>query len=168
MSADTIKSTGLIPVLRKEEKMMEAVNFGVPGKVITFYVGGILCGIDILAIQEVNRITDVSPVPLGPDHVRGIINLRGRIVTVIDLAHRLGFSSFDQECRRGERNIIVHTQGELVGLVVEQVGEAVAVNWREMVPPPGNIKGEDGDFYKGVFRRETGLIAVLDVAAVLA
>ena len=139
------------------------------GKVVTFYINGALCGIDILTVQEVNRITDITQVPMAPDHVRGIVNLRGRIVTVIDLGTCLSSTPSEQDILGGEsRNIIVHSQGELVGLLVERVGEAIEVDWNEMMPPPGNLHGVRQGYFRGVFRRENTLIGVLDVEAVLA
>ncbi len=137
------------------------------GKVTTFYVNGALCGIEILTIQEVNKVTDITPVPLAPDHVKGIINLRGKIVTLIDLGSRLGLSSNDADLLVGGRNIIVHSQGELIGLLVDRVGEALEVDWADMVPPPSNIQGVQGRYFKGVIKRDEGLIGVLDVEEVL-
>ncbi len=138
------------------------------GTVTTFYVGNALCGIDILTIQEVNKLMDITPVPLAPDHVSGIINLRGKIVTVIDLGRRLGLLSGDDTvgCFSG-RHIIVHSQGELIGFMVTRIGEAIAVDWNHMDPPPGNLRGINGNFFKGVLKQAHSLIGVLDVEAVL-
>ena len=140
------------------------------GAVTTFYVGNALCGIDILAIQEVNKLMDITPVPLSPDYVSGIINLRGRIVTVIDLGRRLGLLCDDGNTTCGcfsGRHIIVHFQGELIGFMVTRIGEAIAVDWNQMDPPPGNLRGVSGNFFKGVLKQGHGLIGVLDVEAVL-
>lgn len=138
------------------------------GTVTTFYVGKTLFGIDILTVQEVNKLKEITPVPLAPDYVAGIINLRGKIVTVIDLGKRLGlFSGFADDRVIPGRNIIVHYGGELIGLMVSGIGEAVAVDWNLMDPPPGNLRTIQGNFFKGVIKQAGHLIGVLDVEAVL-
>ncbi|WP_459915595.1 chemotaxis protein CheW [Desulfocicer niacini] len=138
------------------------------GTVTTFYVGTALCGIDILTIQEVNKLMDITPVPLAQDYVAGIINLRGKIVTVIDLGKRLGlFSGAGNVPVVPGRNVIVHYRDELIGLMVTAIGEAIAVDWNLMDAPPGNLRGVQGNFFKGVIKQAGHLIGVLDLEAVL-
>ncbi len=132
----------------------------------TFYLGESLFGMDILHIQEINKIVDITAVPKAPDYVMGIINLRGRIVTVIDLGRKLGLSPTVMS--EGSRNIIIDSKDEFVGLLVDRIADVASVEEEKLLPAPANVKGAQGKFFTGVYRAEHDLIAVLDVEAVLA
>lgn len=131
----------------------------------TFYVGKALCGMDILNVQEINKLMDMTTVPQAPNYVMGILNLRGQIVTVIDLGKKLklGQTELDQT----SRNIIVNAKGEYIGLMVSRIGDVVEAEWDKVEPPPANIGGLQGKYFKGVFKTKDRLIGVLDVEKVL-
>ena len=131
----------------------------------TFYMGAALCSIDILKIQEINKLLDWTPVPQAEKYVRGILNLRGQIVTIIDLGCKLGLPPM--AVTNKTRNIVVNSSGEQVGLLVERLGDVVQVNPNEVERPPANIGALQGSFFNGVFKTENHLIGVLDVEAVL-
>ena len=132
----------------------------------TFYAGEALCGMDILKIQEINKLLDMTPVPQAPDYVRGIQNLRGQIVTVIDLCKKLGLP--EVEVNRDEsRNIIVNSENEYVGLLVERISDVVRADRDEIQPPPANIGGIQGKYFEGVYKTDTNLIGVLNAEEVL-
>jgi purine-binding chemotaxis protein CheW len=132
----------------------------------TFYIGEALCGMDILKIQEINRLMDMTHVPQAPGYVMGILNLRGEIVTIIDLGKKLGLEAL--EFGESARNIIVNAENEHVGLMVTSIGDVVEADWQKVEPPPANIGGVQGVFFKGVFKMQDGLIGILDVDRVLA
>jgi len=131
----------------------------------TFYVSDALCGMDILNVQEINKLMQLTKVPQSPDYVKGILNLRGQIVTIIDLGKKLGLSSIDQNIEN--RNIVVNSKGEYIGLLVDRISDVVKAKWGEIEPPPANIGGVQGKFFRGVFKTENSLIGVLDVETVL-
>jgi purine-binding chemotaxis protein CheW len=131
----------------------------------TFYVGEALCGMDILKIQEINKLMEMTTVPQAPDHVMGILNLRGQIVTIIDLGKRLGLSSTSVD--DFSRNIIVNSRNEHVGLLVSKIGDVVLADWDKVESPPANIGGIQSIFFKGVFKTENHLIGILDSEKVL-
>lgn len=131
----------------------------------TFYVGGALCGMDILNVQEINKLMDMTKVPQAPKYVTGILNLRGQIVTVIDLGKKLGLKSTDFS--DSTRNIIVNSENEYIGLLVSQISDVVTANWDKVEEPPANIGGVQGVFFKGVFKTQDRLIGILDVNKVL-
>jgi len=131
----------------------------------TFYVRDSVYGIDLLKIQEINKLLVLTPVPGAPPYVRGVLNLRGRIVTVIDLGYKLGLP--ETRVNRKGRNIIVHSEGEHIGLLVEQIGEVVRVNIEEIEAPPANMNGIPGDFFHGVIKTDDLLIGILDIENVL-
>lgn len=131
----------------------------------TFYVGEALCGMDILNVQEINKLMDMTNVPQAPDYVTGILNLRGQIVTVIDLGKKLGLSS--TELTDATRNIIVNAGNEHVGLLVSSISDVVEAQWEKVEKPPANLGGLQGNFFKGVFKTQDRLIGILDVNHVL-
>ncbi len=131
----------------------------------TFYVGESLCGINILNIQEINKNVDITPVPQAPEYVVGVLNLRGRIVTVIDLGEKLELSPINTN--KENRNIIVDSQEEQIGLLVDSISDVLLARTDKIEPAPANIGGVKGKFFKGVFKTEDKLIGVLDIEEVL-
>ena len=132
----------------------------------TFYVGSALCGMDILNVQEINKLMEMTKVPQAPEYVTGILNLRGQIVTVVDLGKKLGLTSTDFSDTT--RNIIVNSDNEYVGLLVSSISDVVEAKWEKVEEPPANIGGVQGAFFKGVFKTKDRLIGILDVHKVLA
>lgn len=138
------------------------------GKILelcTFFTGKAQFGLDILKVQEINKLMEMTKVPQAPSYVLGVLNLRGRIVTVIDLGKKLGLSptSLSNE----SRNIIVDSQDEYIGLLVDQIGDVVLADWNEVEPPPANIGAIQGRFFEGVFKAKNNLIGIMDVEEVL-
>lgn len=131
----------------------------------TFYVGDALCGLDILNIQEINKHMEVTRVPQAHECVRGILNLRGQIVTIIHLGQRLGLAS--NGLNEESRNIIVNSRGEYIGLTVDRLSDVVQAEWETVEPPPANIGGVHGKFFRGVQKTEKELIGILDIEEVL-
>lgn len=136
-----------------------------PVQISCFYVGSALCGIDINVIQEMNKQMTMTKVPQSPAHVLGIMNLRGRIVTIIDLGLKLGLSP--SKTTDNSRIIIVNSRDENIGLLVDKITDVVNAKWEEMEPTPSNIKGLKGKYFQGVLKASKELIAVLDVEEVL-
>jgi len=131
----------------------------------SFYVGEALCGMDILKVQEINKLIEMTRVPQAPEYVLGILNLRGEIVTIIDLGKKLGLKS--TELNHKTRNIIVNSNGEHIGLMVEQISDVIQVEWEKVEPPPANISDVQGKYFTGVFKTADRLIGILDVEKVL-
>lgn len=131
----------------------------------TFYVGNALCGMDILKVQEINKIMQMTKVPQSPEYVIGILNLRGQIVTIIDLGLKLGLGETD--LTQDPRNIIVNSEGGHVGLLVRKISDVVAADMEKKERPPANMNGIQGEFFTGVYKTETELIGILDVDKVL-
>jgi purine-binding chemotaxis protein CheW len=131
----------------------------------SFYVGEALCGMDILKVQEINKLIEMTRVPQAPEYVLGILNLRGEIVTIIDLGKKLGLKS--TEVNHKTRNIIVNSNGEHIGLMVEQISDVIQAEWEKVEPPPANIGDVQGKYFTGVFKTADRLIGILDVEKVL-
>jgi purine-binding chemotaxis protein CheW len=131
----------------------------------TFYLGNALFGINILEIQEINKHFEMTRVPDAPDELKGILNLRGRIVTVFDLAKKLGINSVSED--KNNRNIIVDSNGEHIGLLVDSMGDVVIAKNEELEPAPANIGGVQGKCFQGVIKTDDHLIGILDIDEVL-
>ncbi len=129
--------------------------------VVTFYVGPLLLGLPIAQVREINRQLDFTPVPHAPRMVRGVVNLRGEVVTVLDLHHVLGFSA--GEVTPQTRNLIVFYRGEPVGLLVDQVADILEVDPQEVGPPPANVRGAEGRFCRGVVPLEHDILVLLEL-----
>lgn len=149
----------------------------------TFRLGDRLFGLDIMMIREINRILDITPVPHARDHIRGLINLRGQIVTIQDLGHRLGLPRL--AIGEESHNIILKTNAELtaarqagsgktfttsndlVGFLVDAIGDVVEAEDASIEPPSANVSEAEGRFLSGVIQTEAGLLVLLDVHEVL-
>ncbi len=131
----------------------------------TFYVGDALCGMDILKVQEINKIMQMTIVPQAPDYVLGILNLRGQIVTIIDLGKKLGLGETDLS--PDSRNIIVNSSGGYLGLLVKKISDVVEANMEKREPAPANMGGIQGEYFNGVYKTEKELIGILNVDKVL-
>ena len=131
----------------------------------TFLVGDALCGMDILTIQEINKLIDMTAVPQAPSYVLGILNLRGQIITSIDLGKKLGLGETDMT--QDPRNIIVNSKGEHIGLMVRRISDVVQADKDKFEPSPSNMGGIQGEFFTGVYKTENKLIGILDVDKVL-
>jgi purine-binding chemotaxis protein CheW len=131
----------------------------------TFYIGDALCGMDILKIQEINKLMEMTKVPQAPDYMIGILNLRGQIVTIIDLGQKLGLGT--AEISNESRNIIVNAPGENVGLLVSRISDVIMADPDKIEPAPANMTGIQGGFFIGVYKTENKLIGILDVKEVL-
>lgn len=131
----------------------------------TFYVGTILLGVDIRQMEEINRNLDLTSVPQAARCVRGVVNLRGEVVTVVDLRTILGMEP--AEITAGNRNVVVRSRGEQVGLLIDRVADVVRIKAAEIEAPPANVNGVEGRFFTGVCKLEKELLVILDVDAAL-
>jgi purine-binding chemotaxis protein CheW len=131
----------------------------------TFYVGHMLLGVDIRVVQEINRQSEITQVPHAPAYVRGVINLRGDVATVVDLRTILGLPT--SEASRQSRNLIVHHQGEAIGLLVDRISDILTIREDEISPPPTNVDGVDGRLMSGVCALDSEIVVLLDIDQVL-
>ena len=118
-------------------------------EIIIFTVGDLLCGLDIAHAQEINRNLSITPVPQSSDYVRGVLNLRGQVITVIDLRVKLELEPV--EITPDMRIIVVRKGADGVGLLVDGVDDIVPVREEELTPPPANIGGVRGEFFDAVY-----------------
>lgn len=131
--------------------------------IATFYIGDEFCGIDALKVQEILRYHEATPVPLSSDDIKGLINLRGRILTVIDTRYKLGVnkSLWNSE----PMSLVVFTDEDPVSLLVDKIGDIIEIEKRLFEPPPKTFRGFDARFISGVFKLEGKLLMMLNAEA---
>ena len=133
-------------------------------ELVTFYLSGAQYGIDILKVQEINKLQAWTPVPHSEEFVLGILSLRGRIVTIIDLAKKLGLDK--TRVSRDSRIVIAKLEEQCVGFLVDAIGNVTTVDWDHVCQPPANVNGVGSHFLEGVLKTEQDLIALLNTEEV--
>lgn len=128
----------------------------------TFYLDRYYFGIDVLKVQEVIRSQPVTRVPLAPRVVRGLINLRGQIVTAIDLRRRLELP--ERPATRTPVNVVVHTDDGPVSLLVDEIGDVLSVPEASVEPPPETLRGIARELIRGAHPLPDRLLLLLDLS----
>lgn len=132
---------------------------------VTARAGGQLFGLPIAHVHDVFKPLRATRVPLAPNQVSGILNLRGRIVTLVDLRGRLGLPARDGTAPT--MALGVEVQGEFWGLLVDSVGEVMKLARRDLQPNPANLDQRLAQVAAGLFQLDRELLVVLDVERVL-
>ncbi|NPA25946.1 MAG: purine-binding chemotaxis protein CheW [Deltaproteobacteria bacterium] len=127
----------------------------------TFQLANALFGLDTMLVQEIIKVPDITKVYQAPAEILGIINLRGKIVTIIDLAIKLDLETEMETENR--RIIIVESHNEPFGLMVDQINDVIHINQDEIDTAPANVNIAQGRYITGVFRDEERLIAILNL-----
>lgn len=127
----------------------------------TFLLGGLYLGVEVLKVQELIRHQEMTRVPLAPSVVRGLINLRGQIVTAVDVRRRLGMP--DLESDTPPMNVVVLTSDGAASLLVDEICDVVEVHEDQFEPPPDTLREGVADFVTGVYKLPDRLLLVLDV-----
>jgi purine-binding chemotaxis protein CheW len=126
----------------------------------TFYADGLYFGIDVREVQEVLQYQEMVRVPLAADVVQGLINLRGQIVTAVDLRRRLDLPQ--REDAVDPMNVVVRSDDGAVSLLVDEIGDVVEVQEASFEPAPENLSGRARELIEGVFKLDGQLLLVLD------
>lgn len=126
----------------------------------TFYLDGHLYGVDAQTVQEVIRYQEMTCVPQAPPSVSGLINLRGQIVTAIDLRTRLGLNPRDDD--KLPMNVVVRSDDGAVSLLVDQIGDVVEVDADNFETPPDTLQGVARTLVQGAYKLDGRLLLFLD------
>jgi purine-binding chemotaxis protein CheW len=132
---------------------------------VTLTVANQLCGIPVLTVRDILGVQQVTRVPLSPPEVAGSLNLRGRIVTAIDLRRRLGLPPAAEGTK--PMSVVVEAAGEFYSLLVDQVGEVLALDGEAREANPPTLDHRWRSVSLGVYRLQGQLMVVLDVDRVL-
>jgi purine-binding chemotaxis protein CheW len=131
----------------------------------TFALDGLTCGVEVLRVQEVIRYQQMTQVPLAHPVVAGLINLRGQVVTAVDLRRRLGLGERDETSE--PMNVVVRTHDGAVSMLVDEIGDVLEADPATFEPAPDTLSGPLADLVTGVYKLDGGLLLVLDTDRVL-
>lgn len=128
-------------------------------QLVSFEVGGEEYAVPILSVQEINRMMQITRVPQSPPFVQGVINLRGKIIPVIDLRKRFGLTKLENS--DDVRIIVVEVSNRVLGFTVDRVNEVLRINPNIVEPPPSMVCGLDTDYVQGVGKLDDRLLILL-------
>ncbi|MGB8886982.1 MAG: chemotaxis protein CheW [Candidatus Korobacteraceae bacterium] len=126
----------------------------------TFFLEGLFFGVEVEKVQEVIRYQEMTRVPLSPAVIAGLINLRGQIVTAIDLRHQLGLSARKIEAL--PMNVVIRRDDGPISLLVDEIGDVVEVDEQLFEHPPDTLDGQRREFIRGVYKLKEQLLLLLD------
>lgn len=119
--------------------------------------------INIHDIEEIIRMQDITKIPNAETHIKGVINLRGRIIPVISLRDRFGLN--EEEYTKDTRIVVVKYEDEMVGIIVDNVCQVMQFN--DIQPSPDTFGGVQASFFSGIGHAENGLVSILNLDKVL-
>ena len=131
----------------------------------TFYLEGLFFGVEVDKVQEVIRHQPTTPVPLAPDVIGGLINLRGQIVAAIDLRRRLELPA--RPAGQAPMNVVVRSDDGAVSLLVDEIGDVVEVEEQDFERPPDTLSGTGRELILGAFKMRDRLLLLLDTEEAL-
>jgi purine-binding chemotaxis protein CheW len=130
-------------------------------QLVSFKIGDEEFGVDILKVQEINRMVEVTRVPNAPEYVDGVINLRGKVIPIVDLRRRLGMPR--KEHSKDTRIVVVELNGKITGFVVDAVSEVLRIPRSVTEPPPSIVAGIEAEYITAVGKLEDRLLILLDL-----
>lgn len=130
-------------------------------QLVTFNLGTEEYAVDILRVQEINRMSEIAKVPNSPEYVEGVINLRGRVIPVISLRKKFGLPQKERDSQ--SRIMIMDIQGITIGLVVDSVSEVLRIPAGTVDPAPPMAYDISAEFITGIAKLEDRLIILIDM-----
>lgn len=134
-------------------------------QLVTFSIGEEEFGVDILKVQEIIRTMEITKVPRAQDFVEGVINLRGKVIPIIDLRRRFGLDSKEHD--KHTRIIVIEINNMIVGFVVDSVSEVLRIPASTVEPPPPVVAGLESEYISGVGKLHDRLLILLDLDKLL-
>jgi purine-binding chemotaxis protein CheW len=134
-------------------------------QLVTFFIGNEEFAVDILNIQGINRMIDVTKVPNSPDFLEGIINLRGKVIPLVNLRKRLGLPTISSD--RSTRFIVVELGSKVIGFIVDSVNEVLRISRDIIEPPPQMVSGVKSEYITSVGKLQDRLLILLDLEKIL-
>jgi len=134
-------------------------------QLVTFNISNEEFGVDILKVQEIIRTMEITKVPRAPEFVEGVINLRGKVIPIIDLRRRFGMESRKHDSQT--RIVVIELNNMIVGFVVDSVSEVLRIPADTVVPPPAIVSGVDSEYISGVGKLDDRLLILIDLEKLL-
>jgi len=157
---ELIKKDEMVPKRREETALISQKT----ATIVTFYMGSFLLGIPAEKVMEINKEIDITPVPLSDKHILGIMNLRGQIIPVIDLAKKL---SIDLKITPKLNLIIKDEEEALVSFVIEEIGEILEIFPAKLEKTPDKLEGIAREYIKNVYQLPDNLLLILDIEKII-
>jgi purine-binding chemotaxis protein CheW len=140
--------------------MTKSVGAGASRRFSTFFVADLFFGIDVLRVQEVLRCQPMTRVPKAPGVIEGLMNLRGQIVTAIDMRRLLHLPERESDVQ--PMNVVIRTDDGAVSLLVDEIGDVLGLENAAYELPPGNLEATARKLIRGVYKLDSKLLLVLD------
>ncbi len=137
------------------------MNEGTILQLVTFKLGTEEFGVDILKVQEINKMMSITKIPNAPAFIEGVINLRGKIIPIVDLRKRLGFR--EKPYDKSTRIIVVELEGLVLGFIVDSVSEVLRIPENTIEPPPSMVAGIESEYIEGVGKLDDRLLILLEL-----
>jgi purine-binding chemotaxis protein CheW len=144
----------------KKDKLQDEIL-----QLVTFSIGNEEFGVEILKVQEINKMMQVTKIPNSPSFVEGVINLRGKVIPIINLRNKLRLPP--KEHNKNTRIIVMEIQGKTIGFIVDAVSEVLRIPRSITEPPPPMIGGVSSEYIVSVGKLEDRLLILLDVDRIL-
>jgi len=138
---------------------------GAEMQLVVFELGDESYGVDISRVQDINRMQEITEIPHAPESVVGVINLRGRVIPVIDLRKRFGLP--DAVHTKDTRIVVLHLEGNLIGVIVDAVSQVLRIPADIVEPPSPVLAGVDSRYLRGIAKLDDKLVILLDLDFVL-
>ena len=133
-------------------------------QLVSFCLGQEEFGIDILKVQEINRMVEITKVPQAPNYCEGVINLRGKVIPVVNL--RKKFDLDVQEWDKNTRILVCDVNGNVIGMIVDSVEEVLKVPKSSIEPPPSVVGSVSSDYINGIAKLDERLLIFLDISRI--
>ncbi len=134
-------------------------------QLVSFNIGEEEFGVDILKVQEIIRLVEITRVPNAPSFVEGVINLRGKVIPVIDLRKRIGMPSIQSSSE--SRIVVVELENKIIGFLVDCVNEVLRISQSITEPPPSIIAGINADYITAIGKLDDRILILLDLEKIL-
>jgi purine-binding chemotaxis protein CheW len=156
------KTEEKLPSVKKKAEVTD-IRTSESSQFVTFYFGRHFFGLPIDEVIEINKALNITPVPLAPNYVSGVINLRGQILTAINLAERIGLISQREGYAKDQmNNVIMGNREEPVSLLVERIGDVMSIPEEKIEAVPDMIHGIDARFVSKLCKLQNELLLILD------
>ncbi|MFO0839667.1 MAG: chemotaxis protein CheW [Phycisphaerae bacterium] len=142
-----------------------AGGLGDVSQIVSFRLANEEYGVDIMRAQEIIMLGQITRMPEVPDFIRGLINLRGHVIPILDLRRRFNLAVKDDD--EQTRIIVVNVESKTIGIVVDAVTEVLRISAEQIEPPPSSVAGIDHEYIRGLLKLENRIVTLLDIGHVL-
>ncbi len=163
MTADALKNQNESEITVNGEPLTDENSF----QIVSFELGNEEFGIDIFAVKEIIRMVPMTRVPNAPSFVIGVINMRGKVIPIIDLCKRFGLPPRENSSNSDKIIVVIEHETKTVGFLVDGVKEVIRINHSLTEPPPPMVSGIDSEYITSIGKLDDRLLILLDIARIL-